>query len=123
MCFSDYFLITKGNQNQFKFSNQRGQHGPEYARKAKELGFDCQGVEPSTSLSKIAIEQFNLNVKNSFFEKAGFPQKHFDIITMIDVFEHVTNPRELLKNSLEVLKDDGILCIKVPNGNYNRPLA
>jgi len=90
-----------------------------FLRKAKEFGYDVQGVEPSPSLSKIASEQFNLNIKNSFFEQAGFPPKYFDVITMIDVFEHVTNPIELLKNAFSVLSDDGILCIKVPNGNYN----
>ena len=90
-----------------------------FLRKAKDLGYDVQGVEPSPSLSKIASEQFNLNIKNSFFEASSFSQKEFDIITMIDVFEHITNPIELLKHAFIVLKDDGILCIKVPNGNYN----
>lgn len=90
-----------------------------FLRKAREFGYEVQGIEPSPSLSKIATEQFNLNVQNSFFEKGILPPKSFDIITMIDVFEHVTNPLELLHTAYEVLNDAGILCIKVPNGNYN----
>ncbi len=78
-----------------------------------------EGVEPSPSLSKIAHEQFKLNIRNSYFEDADFAPKSVDVITMIDVFEHVTNPKELLKSADTVLKDDGIICIKVPNGNYN----
>lgn len=90
-----------------------------FLRKAREFGYQVQGVEPSPSLSKIATEQFGLPIKNSFFEKADFPKESFDVLTMIDVFEHVTNPVELLSNAYPVLKKDGILCIKVPNGNYN----
>jgi 2-polyprenyl-3-methyl-5-hydroxy-6-metoxy-1,4-benzoquinol methylase len=90
-----------------------------FLSKARSYGYDVYGVEPSPSASKIAIEQFDLNIKNSYFLKGLFPSKHFDIITMIDVFEHVTNPIELLQTANEVLKDDGILCIKVPNGDYN----
>ncbi len=90
-----------------------------FLRKARGCGFEVEGVEPSPSLSKIATEQFNLKIHNSYFEAANFSPKSFDIITMIDVFEHVTNPVELLKTAQNVLKDDGIVCIKVPNGNYN----
>lgn len=90
-----------------------------FLRKAREFGYETQGVEPSPSLCKIAKEQFELSIKNSFLENAGFPENHFDVITMIDVFEHVTNPVEILNHIHSTLKEDGILCIKVPNGNYN----
>jgi 2-polyprenyl-3-methyl-5-hydroxy-6-metoxy-1,4-benzoquinol methylase len=91
-----------------------------FLRKAKAAGFDTEGVEPSPALAKIATEEFVLKIRNSYFNKADFPQKSFDIITMIDVFEHITTPLPLLKDAYEVLKDDGIVCIKVPNGNYNK---
>ena len=90
-----------------------------FLRKARDAGFKVQGVEPSPSLSKIAVEQFKLEILNQYLEKAALPEKKFDIITMIDVFEHVTNPRELLTHAKKILRDDGIICIKVPNGNYN----
>jgi 2-polyprenyl-3-methyl-5-hydroxy-6-metoxy-1,4-benzoquinol methylase len=90
-----------------------------FLRKAREGGFDVTGVEPSISLSGIAKEKFGLTVINSYFNKEVFEPKSYDVITLIDVFEHVTNPKELLDNAHYVLKDDGVLCIKVPNGNYN----
>jgi 2-polyprenyl-3-methyl-5-hydroxy-6-metoxy-1,4-benzoquinol methylase len=91
-----------------------------FLRKARDAGFDVEGVEPSPSLAKIATAEFGLKIKNSFFSKELFPAKSFDVATMIDVFEHVTSPVPILKDVYEVLKDDGILCIKVPNGNYNK---
>lgn len=90
-----------------------------FLRKAREFGFETEGVEPSPALSKIAREQFNLKIRNSFFEGSDFTPGSFDIITMIDVFEHVTTPHKVLQSARMVLKDDGIICIKVPNGNYN----
>ncbi|MEW6468155.1 MAG: class I SAM-dependent methyltransferase [Bacteroidota bacterium] len=90
-----------------------------FLRKAREAGFQATGVEPSPSLSNIAREQFGLNIINTYLEEAALPERSFDVITMIDVFEHVTNPRELLRCAARLLKDDGLICIKVPNGNYN----
>lgn len=90
-----------------------------FLRKAKAFGFDTEGVEPSPSLAKIAHEQFDLKIHNAFLEQANLPKNHYDVITLIDVLEHVTNPKELLSKCRELLKDDGIIAIKVPNGDYN----
>jgi 2-polyprenyl-3-methyl-5-hydroxy-6-metoxy-1,4-benzoquinol methylase len=91
-----------------------------FLRKAVQFGYQVEGVEPSPSLSEIAISEFGLKIKNSFFKKEDFPAKTFDVVTLVDVFEHVTTPLGILKDVREVLKDDGIVCIKVPNGNYNK---
>ncbi len=90
-----------------------------FLRKVKEAGWKAEGVEPSPALSKIAREQFDLNIHTTFLENADLPAKHYDVITLIDVFEHVTNPKALLSKCNELLKDDGIIAIKVPNGDYN----
>lgn len=91
-----------------------------FLRKAKEFGYDAEGVEPSPALAEIAREEFELTIHNHFFKKELFPENTFDIVTLIDVFEHVTKPQRLLQDVCHVLKDDGILCIKVPNGNYGK---
>ena len=90
-----------------------------FLRKAREAGYVTYGVEPSPALSEIARNEFGLDIQTSFLESANFPEKSFDVITLIDVFEHVTNPNDLLSVSQKLLKDDGILVIKVPNGDYN----
>jgi 2-polyprenyl-3-methyl-5-hydroxy-6-metoxy-1,4-benzoquinol methylase len=90
-----------------------------FLNRARAFGYEVCGVEPSPSLSRIAAEQFGLKIINSYFERGVVKAGSVDVITMIDVFEHVTNPSELLKAAQEALKDDGIMCIKVPNGKYN----
>jgi 2-polyprenyl-3-methyl-5-hydroxy-6-metoxy-1,4-benzoquinol methylase len=90
-----------------------------FLRKAKEYGYDCEGVEPSPSLSQIARENWGIDIHTNFLENLNLSKYSYDIITMIDVFEHVINPKELLKKCDELLKSDGILMIKVPNADYN----
>jgi 2-polyprenyl-3-methyl-5-hydroxy-6-metoxy-1,4-benzoquinol methylase len=90
-----------------------------FLRKAREGGFEVEGVEPSPSLSEIARENWGLKIHTCFLEKANLPTNSFDVITLIDVLEHVTNPQELLSSCFDLLKKDGILVIKVPNGDYN----
>lgn len=85
---------------------------------AQKSGFNSVGVEPSKPLAKIGVENFKLNIKNCTLEDSDFLPKSIEIITAIDVFEHLTNPKSFLLKSYEFLKDDGILVIKVPNGNY-----
>ena len=90
-----------------------------FLRKAKELGFETEGVEPSPALSAIAREQFGLKIHTAFLEQVELPEKSYDVITLIDVFEHVTDPKGMLAACKKLLKDDGIIAIKVPNGDYN----
>lgn len=90
-----------------------------FLRKAKEMGYETEGVEPSPALSEIARKHWKLEIHNSFLEKANLKPKNYDIITLIDVFEHITQPKEILDTCFKLLKDDGIIAIKVPNGDYN----
>jgi len=90
-----------------------------FLRKAREFGFDTEGVEPSPALVKIATEQWGLTIHQGFLQEVNLPEKSYDVITLIDVFEHVTDPKGLLNKCRILLKDDGIIVIKVPNGDYN----
>ncbi len=90
-----------------------------FLRKAKEFGYETEGVEPSPALSKIARDNWGLKIHTCFLEHANLQKNNYDVITLIDVFEHVTNPKDLLATSYNFLKKDGIIAIKVPNGDYN----
>lgn len=85
----------------------------------KWKGWNLYGVEPSPSLSEIARDYFGLNVKTAFLENAHFESVFFDVVTMTDVFEHITEPERMLKEVYRILKRNGILFIKVPNGLFN----
>lgn len=90
-----------------------------FLRKARGLGWNLYGVEPSASLSHIARKYFGLNIKTAYLEEARFTDAFFDVVTMTDVFEHITEPLNMLSEVRRILKPDGILFIKVPNGRFN----
>jgi 2-polyprenyl-3-methyl-5-hydroxy-6-metoxy-1,4-benzoquinol methylase len=81
--------------------------------------WNIYGVEPSKSLADLGCRYFHLNIKNAFLEDVGFEDNFFDIVTMTDVFEHLPHPGAILDKVHKIIKNDGILFIKVPNGLFN----
>ncbi len=81
--------------------------------------WDLCGVEPSPSLSDMARKYFQLNIRTSFLEEAEFEDESFDVITLTDVFEHISDPGKMLRDIRRIMKQDGVLFIKVPNGLFN----
>jgi 2-polyprenyl-3-methyl-5-hydroxy-6-metoxy-1,4-benzoquinol methylase len=86
---------------------------------ARPRGWETVGVEPSPALSRLAREQFGLTVYNCFLNEVPDEEKGtFDALTTSDVFEHVPDPREFLRDAKQFLKPDGVLYIKVPNARW-----
>jgi predicted metal-dependent phosphoesterase TrpH/SAM-dependent methyltransferase len=81
---------------------------------ASSRGFQPYGIELSDWAVEVARKRV-LNVLNKTIDEAGFKRETFDIVTCIDVIEHVDTPRELVENIKEVLKTGGLLCIVTPD--------
>lgn len=45
--------------------------------------------------------------------------KCYDVLTMLEVLEHVTSPSSELREARRVLKDDGLVVIEVPNVRFH----
>ena len=89
-------------------------------RHVRKEGWSAVGVEPSPSISKLAVQHFGLTVYNCFLhELPECEQRAFDVIALSDVFEHIGEPLPFLKDVHRLLADDGILYVKVPNGRWN----
>ena len=95
-----------------------GSHSGFFLRKARDRGWRTVGVEPSPSSSQLAREQFGLDVRTATLEEADLPDGAFDVVTLVDVFEHVGAPRALLAEIRRVLRPGGRVFIKVPNVRY-----
>jgi len=77
--------------------------------------FELVGVEIDHDAAHIAQSQYGLNVFNGRLEEAGFPDAHFDAVTLWDVLEHLPDPSASLMEIHRILKPDGILVLRVPN--------
>ncbi|MBU3957022.1 class I SAM-dependent methyltransferase [Patescibacteria group bacterium] len=56
----------------------------------------------------------NFHFQVASAEKLPFPEKSFDLITCLEVLEHVGDPKKVLAEIKRCLKDDGLLTILVP---------
>ena len=69
--------------------------------------YTVQGVELSEYSSRLAREQFGLDVFTGTLHDAALPAASFDIVTLWDVIEHVADPAGLLAEVARVLAPGG----------------
>ena len=78
-------------------------------------GWRVRGVELSPYAAEYARQTFALDVVTGTLETAEFPPDNFDVVTMWDVLEHVTEPKYTLAEIGRVLKPGGMLALSLPN--------
>jgi ubiquinone/menaquinone biosynthesis C-methylase UbiE len=77
---------------------------------AARHGWDAWGMEPS----RWAVEQAKargLRVVQGTLDTAELPEAHFDVVTLWDVIEHVTDPRGALERVNRLLKPGGVVVV------------
>ncbi|CAG1006084.1 putative S-adenosylmethionine-dependent methyltransferase/MSMEI_2290 [Anaerolineae bacterium] len=77
---------------------------------AQQRGWDAWGVEPSTWASEQARAR-GLHVITGTLNDTQIPENYFDVVTMWDVIEHLTDPAAELRNVHRVVKPGGIFAI------------
>jgi len=82
---------------------------------AREQGLEATGIEPSRWGVEVARTRHRLNVLQGPFPHPGLDGQRFDIVTLIDVIEHVSNPLGLLAGVRDVLEPDGLVVITTPD--------
>lgn len=85
----------------------------EFISCAKNNGYRVIGVEPHKKACEIALNK-GLDVINADFLNVDIKNNSADVVSMIHVLEHVTNPGKILKKARIILKSDGILLIEIP---------
>lgn len=81
----------------------------------KDYGFDCYGAEENKQLAKYVESVVGCPVIQGHYNKAMFPKECFDVISMIQVLEHIPTPVLALETVLYHLKPNGIIVIEVPS--------
>ncbi|MGM4961890.1 class I SAM-dependent methyltransferase [Tardiphaga sp. 1201_B9_N1_1] len=85
----------------------------EFIYHMKGLGWDTSGVEFSSRPPNL----FNQDIFYGDVADAPFKEQSFDVITIWAVFEHVYDPRKILRSVNRLLKPGGALIVLVPNYN------
>jgi 2-polyprenyl-3-methyl-5-hydroxy-6-metoxy-1,4-benzoquinol methylase len=82
---------------------------------SSKKGLNCFGVEDSEKLSLYASSKSGAEVIRGLYNKDMFPENSFDIISLIQVLEHIPAPKDALETAKYHLRPNGILVIEIPS--------
>lgn len=77
-------------------------------------GWKAMGVEPSRDAAALARRR-GIEVKGQAWPAAALTDESVDVVTFINVLDHLPDPFEALREAARVLKSDGLLYVRVPN--------
>jgi len=80
---------------------------------ANERGLDAVGIEPSAWLAAVARER-GLPVIHGFFPNRSVSGS-YDLVTLVDVLEHVSHPVQMLRDIRAQLGPSGIVVVNTPD--------
>jgi O-antigen biosynthesis protein len=83
----------------------------------KARGHSVVGVEPSPAAAEAARVVLDEVHVGTFAQYACThrPGSEFDVVTFVDVLEHLDDPAEALRQCVTLLKPDGHIAISIPN--------
>ena len=84
-------------------------------QETKAAGWEAIGVETSAFAARYAKQNTGCTVHAGTLQQAGFESESFDVITLMDVIEHVPDPCALLSEVNRLLRRGGTLFLVTPN--------
>ncbi len=82
----------------------------------KKDGWDTYGIELNDQERKIAQKKKH-QIYDQKIEENYLPRKNFDLVSILEVLEHVYNPKQVIKSIYKILKKNGLLVVIVPNAD------
>jgi SAM-dependent methyltransferase len=81
----------------------------------RELGWEAHGLEVDPVAAERARVTSGCEVRVGTLASTDYPRRHFDLVYMSHVFEHLPDPGGSLRRCLELLAPGGRLVLEYPN--------
>lgn len=78
-------------------------------------GYQVTAIEPNPVLAEQARSSSGATVLTGRFDQVALADQRFDVITVLDVIEHLVDPVALLERCRDLLAPDGTLVVYTPN--------
>jgi 2-polyprenyl-3-methyl-5-hydroxy-6-metoxy-1,4-benzoquinol methylase len=88
-----------------------------FMQAAESRGWRCKGIEPERDAWQYAVQELKLDVCLGTLRTCTFAPHSFDAIILLQVLEHVLDPRQTLEQIHGLLRPNGVLLVEVPNIN------
>lgn len=82
---------------------------------ASQRGWAAEGCDISEAFVRYATEVTGVKARASSVQNIGYPAHAFDVVTLVEVIEHLYNPRETIQELHRILRPGGLLYISTPN--------
>jgi 2-polyprenyl-3-methyl-5-hydroxy-6-metoxy-1,4-benzoquinol methylase len=95
-----------------------GASSGEFVYLMKTLGYEAEGIEPHVGYAQHAKSKLGINITNCAFSELYGRVSTFRLITLFHVLEHLEFPVGDLRRLRDLLDEDGVFIIEVPNILY-----
>lgn len=86
-----------------------------FLKEAQMRGWQIFGIEPSKPAVKFVKERLFIDITCRFFPDERLPDNFFDVVTLWEVLEHLSDPVNALREAYRILKPEGLLFLTTPN--------
>jgi len=76
---------------------------------------ELTGIEPDTRVINEYKNNSKIRLITERFENAVLEENYFELVYSSHTLEHLKSPKESIKKTYEIMKNDGILYLEVPN--------
>ncbi len=73
------------------------------------------GIELSKQEARYGIDQLRVDVRNSSLQTAGLARDSFDVVTALEVIEHISDPPGFVSELVQYVRPSGYLIIMTDN--------
>jgi SAM-dependent methyltransferase len=81
---------------------------------AQRKNWQAEGVEVSDS-AVVYLRGKGFKVFHGFLHEANYPDNYFDVVTAVELFEHLLAPSEVIEEAARILRPGGILWATTPH--------
>ena len=118
----DYFLTNALRYRKYNRILDVGSGYGFFLKLCVEKGWQIWGVEVDPELVRFSMEELGIHVVNGKFEEVEYSDNFFDVVTFLNVLEHLPDPDFALKKSCRILRPGGALFLRIPNAAIHIPL-